>query len=60
VTEMPVFEKRRLYDIKESAATLSISTKSVRNLVKRGLLKPNRALGKLLFSAVELDKFASQ
>jgi DNA-directed RNA polymerase specialized sigma24 family protein len=57
---MPVFEKRRLYDIKESAATLSISTKSVRNLVKRGLLKPNRALGKLLFSAVELDKFASQ
>jgi DNA-directed RNA polymerase specialized sigma24 family protein len=50
---------KRLYDVKETAATLSISTKSVRNLVKRGLLKPNRSLGKLLFSAAELDKFTN-
>ena len=52
-------DPKRLYDVKETASTLSISDKSVRNLVKRGLLKPNRALGKLLFSASELDRFAS-
>jgi len=50
---------KRLHDVKETAAMLSISTKSVRNLVKRGLLKPNRSLGKLLFSAAELDKFTN-
>jgi len=55
---MPEVSKR-LHDVKETAATLSISTKSVRNLVKRGLLRPNRAVRKLLFSPDELDKFAN-
>lgn len=57
--EVKVVGNRRLYDIKETAASFNISTKSVRNLVKRGLLKPNPSLGKLLFSRAELDKFTS-
>jgi len=34
-----------------------ISAISVRRLVKRGLLKPNRKLRHLVFSKVELDRF---
>ncbi len=51
---------KRLYDIHEAAESLSVSTMSIRRLVGRGLLKPNRALGKLLFPATELDRFAAQ
>jgi hypothetical protein len=51
---------RRLYTMKEAAQSLGMSSVSVRRLVDRGLLKPNRALGKLLFPATELDRFASE
>lgn len=51
---------KRLYTIKEAAESLGCSVHSIRRLVGRGLLKPNRALGKFLFSAAELDRFASE
>ena len=51
--------EKRLYDVKEAAFSLSVSPKTIRRLVKRGLLRPNRAIRRLLFSVVELDKFAS-
>lgn len=51
---------KRLYDIKEAAESLGMCTKSVRNLVQRGLLKPNRTLHKFLFSAAELDRFVAE
>lgn len=50
---------KRLYDIHEAAETLSVSSDSIRKLVKRGLLKPNRSLHKFLFSAAELDRFCA-
>lgn len=51
---------KRLYTLKEAAQSLGMSTGTVRRLVDRGLLKPNRALRTLLFSATELDRFASE
>jgi hypothetical protein len=44
--------------IKEAAEYLGgISTISVRRLIKRGLIKPNRALRHLLIPILELDRF---
>ena len=34
-----------------------ISPSSVRRLIKRGLLRPNRALRHILFEVAELDRF---
>jgi len=53
-------EPKRLLDLKSTAETLSMSTRSVRRLVARGLLTPHRALGKLLFRASDLDKFVER
>jgi hypothetical protein len=51
---------KRLYDIHEAADSLSMSTRSIRKLVERGLLKPNRTLHKFLFPTAELDRFVSE
>ena len=51
---------KRLYTLREAAVSLGMSTASVRKLVERGLLKPNRALRTFLFPAAELDRFTSQ
>jgi hypothetical protein len=50
-------EARCALTLKMTAQVLSISEISVRRLVKRGLLRPNRALKKLLFSSVEIQRF---
>jgi DNA-binding transcriptional MerR regulator len=50
--------EKRLYTLKEAAESLGVCTKSVRGLVKRGLLKPiKRAFHKFLFTPAELDRF---
>jgi len=59
ITDKAVVTKR-LYDINEAAETLGMSKSSIRKLVKRGLLKPNRTLHKFLFPAAELDRFVNQ
>jgi len=51
---------RRAFSIKETATALGISPPSVRRLIKRGLLRPNRALRHLLIPASELDRFLQQ
>ena len=44
--------------IKEAAAYLGgISQITVRRLIERGLIKPNRALRHILISKAELDRF---
>jgi hypothetical protein len=44
--------------LKEARAYLGgISVPSIHRLIKRGLLKPNRALRHLIFSKAELDRF---
>jgi len=45
------------YTIREAAVYLSISEKSVRRLVNRGLLKPSKALRKLLIPISQLEDF---
>jgi excisionase family DNA binding protein len=42
---------------KEAARRLSVTPKTVRDLVNRGLLKPNRATRHLLFPLAELERF---
>jgi len=42
---------------KQAARCLSVSEKTVRDLVKRGLLKANRQTRHLLFSLAEIERF---
>lgn len=51
---------KRLYTLKETADSLGMSKWSVRQLVQRGLLKPNRTLHKFLFASAELDRFVRE
>jgi excisionase family DNA binding protein len=51
---------RKAFSIKETGILLGISQPSVRRLIKRGLLRPNRALRHLLIPASELDRFLQQ
>jgi excisionase family DNA binding protein len=41
----------------EAARRLSVTTKTIRSLVQRGLLKPNRATRHLLFRVDDLEAF---
>jgi len=43
--------------IKAAASYLSVSTVTVRRLIERGLIKPNRALRHVLIPVAELDRF---
>lgn len=49
---------RLLYSVNETATLLSISTKSVRRLLERGLLKANPALRIKLISRESIEAFA--
>ena len=60
MVETPVGVVRRLYNIHEAAQSLGMSTRSVRNLVERGVLKPKRTLNKFLFTPAELDRFVAE
>ena len=47
--------------IKEAAEDLGgLSTISVRRLIKRGLIKPNKALRHVLIPIAELDRFLAE
>lgn len=46
-----------LYDIKQAAAVLNCSTKSIRRLIRRGLLKPCSALRKVLIPRKQIEDF---
>lgn len=43
--------------LKEAAKYLSVSPISVRRLIQRGLIKPNRSLRHILIPVAELDRF---
>jgi hypothetical protein len=49
--------KRLSYTKAEAATLLGISMPSLDRLVRRGLLKPSRALRRPLFSLRQLEKF---
>jgi len=42
---------------REAARRLSVTDKTIRDLVRRGLLKPNRATRHLIFPIEELERF---
>jgi excisionase family DNA binding protein len=48
------------FKLKQAAKYLSISPITLRRLVDRGLIRPNRQLRHLLFFRAELDRFLSQ
>ncbi len=43
--------------LKHAAAYLDISVISLRRLIERGLIKPNRALRHVVIPVIELDRF---
>jgi excisionase family DNA binding protein len=45
---------------KQAARRLSVSEKTIRDLVQRGLLRPNRKTRHLLFPVAELDRFLAE
>jgi excisionase family DNA binding protein len=48
---------RLAYSLKETAAMLGISDKSVRRLIHRGLIRPCRALCHILIPKIEIERF---
>jgi excisionase family DNA binding protein len=51
----------RALKIKDAAEYLGgLSTSSVRRLIKRGLIKPNRALRHVLIPVAELERFLAE
>jgi excisionase family DNA binding protein len=50
-------QMRGALKLADAARYLGISQISVRRLIERGLLRPNRNLRHLLFSLEELDRF---
>ena len=47
------------YTVDEAAELLSVSTKSVRRLIKRGQLSNSKALRKILIPRCDLEGFAA-
>jgi excisionase family DNA binding protein len=50
-------ESRLAFSVQEAAELLGVSTKSIRRLIARGLLRPCRALRHLLISRREIERF---
>ena len=48
------------YKLKKAAAYLDVSPMSVRRLIKRGLLKPNRNLRHITIAVRELDRYLAE
>lgn len=49
---------KRFYSIKEAAVDLNLSEPTVRRLINRGLLRPNKAIRHIRISREQLDEFA--
>lgn len=50
----------RAYSIKDTAVLLSVSTRSVRRLIERGLLNPILVLRKKLIPSREIDRLLGE
>jgi excisionase family DNA binding protein len=53
-------EQRGALKLKPAAEYLSLSPMSMRRLLKRGLIKPNRLTRHILISIAELNRFLAQ
>lgn len=52
--------RRLAFSVRETAEMLGISEKTVRRLIRRGLLRPSRALRHLLIPKKEIERFLEQ
>jgi excisionase family DNA binding protein len=50
-------ESRGGFKLKSAAKYLDVSPMTVKRLIERGMLRPNKKLRHLLFSRAELDRF---
>jgi excisionase family DNA binding protein len=50
-------EARGGFKLKHAAKYLDVSPMTVKRLIERGMLRPNKKLRHLLFSRAELDRF---
>ncbi len=48
--------ERRAFKIAEAASALGVTPISIRRLIKRGLIRPNRALRHVLIPVQEIDR----
>jgi len=60
VTVRPATAPVGALKLKQAATYLAISPISVRRLIQRGLIKPNRALRHILIPIEELDRFLAE
>ena len=51
---------RLAYSVKEAAQTLGVSTKTIRRLLARGLLRASKALRHKLIPAAEIKRFLDE
>jgi excisionase family DNA binding protein len=59
-TQRPTSARLGALKLKEAANYLAVSPISVRRLIQRGLIKPNRALRHILIPIGELDRFLAE
>jgi excisionase family DNA binding protein len=55
--EHPAELRRRAFSVAETAVILGVSAVSVRRLIVRGLLQPNRTLRHIRISEAEIDRY---
>lgn len=48
------------YKLSEASTMLGLSEITIRRLIKRGALRPNRAVRHIIFSRKELERFLSE
>lgn len=48
------------YTLHEAAEALGLSKRTIRRLVRRGLLRPSKAVQRFIFSRKELDRFLEE
>jgi excisionase family DNA binding protein len=60
IAERPAEIRRRAFSIGETAMILGVSAVSIRRLIARGLLRPNRTLRHLRISESEITRFLAR
>ncbi|MBN8708867.1 MAG: helix-turn-helix domain-containing protein [Verrucomicrobia bacterium] len=59
-TRIPALSERGTFTVAQLAQSLNLSTRSIYRLVKRDLLRPSRAVRKLIFTRWEVERFLEE
>jgi excisionase family DNA binding protein len=60
MNETQTSEARGGFKLKAAARYLDVSPMTIKRLIERGMLRPNKKLRHLLFSRTELDRFLNK